>query len=57
VIECLAQSPPAAVINGESVWERDQIAIKGVERIDIVVHDVGSTTEAGPIVGLQTKAS
>lgn len=45
------------VIGGESVWERDQLAIKGVERIDINVHDVGSTTEAGPVVGLQTKAS
>jgi HK97 family phage major capsid protein len=47
----------SATIGGQSVWERDQIAIKGVERIDINVHDVGSTTEAGPVVGLQTKAS
>jgi len=43
----------STVINGESVWERDQLAIKGVERIDINVHDVGDATDAGPVVGLQ----
>lgn len=32
----------------------DQIAVKGTERLDIVVHDVGTTTTAGPIVGLQS---
>lgn len=32
----------------------DQIAVKGTERLDIVVHDVGNTTTAGPIVALQT---
>jgi HK97 family phage major capsid protein len=43
----------STVISGQSVWERDQLAIKGVERIDIVVHDVGDATDAGPVVGLQ----
>ena len=43
-----------ATVGGESVWELDQLAIKGVERLDINVHDVGSTTVAGPICGLQT---
>ena len=43
-----------ATVNGVNVWEVDQLAIKGVERIDINVHDVGNTTTAGPIVGLQT---
>jgi HK97 family phage major capsid protein len=43
-----------ATVNGVNVWEVDQLAIKGVERIDINVHDVGDTTTAGPIVGLQT---
>jgi HK97 family phage major capsid protein len=42
-----------ATINGENVWELDQLAIKGVERLDINVHDVGSTSVAGPICGLQ----
>lgn len=32
--------------------DTDQIGIRGTERFDIVVHDVGSTTAAGPIVGL-----
>ena len=43
-----------ATVNGENVWELDQLAIKGVERIDINVHDVGTTSVAGPICGLQT---
>lgn len=30
----------------------DQIALKATERVDIVVHDLGSTTVAGPVVGL-----
>ena len=30
----------------------DQIGVKITERVDIVVHDLGSTTEAGPVVGL-----
>ena len=35
-------------------FAEDQIAIKGTERIDIVVHDVGDTTVGGPVVGLVT---
>jgi HK97 family phage major capsid protein len=42
-----------ATVGGENVWELDQLAIKGVERLDINVHDVGSTSVAGPICGLQ----
>jgi HK97 family phage major capsid protein len=42
-----------ATVGGVNVWEVDQLAIKGVERIDINVHDVGSTSVAGPICGLQ----
>jgi len=41
-----------AVIGGTSMFETDQIAIRGIERFDINVHDVGSTTAAGPIVGV-----
>jgi HK97 family phage major capsid protein len=32
--------------------DTDQIGITGTERFDIVNHDVGSTTAAGPIVAL-----
>lgn len=42
-----------ATIGGENVFEQDQIAIRGTERFDIVVHGVGNSTTAGPIVGLQ----
>lgn len=46
-----------ASVGGESVFERDEIAIKGTERFDINVHDVGTSTAAGPVVGLITAAS
>ena len=42
-----------ATVGSVNVWEVDQLAIKGVERIDINVHDVGSTSVAGPMCGLQ----
>lgn len=41
----------------ERYFEYDQIAIKGTERLDIVVHDLGDGTNAGPIVALKTAAS
>jgi len=44
-------------VGGQSVWERDQIAVKGTERFDIKVHDIGTSSDAGAIVGLQTAAS
>jgi len=47
----------SATIGGQSVFENDEMAIRGVERFDINVHDVGSSSAAGPIVGLQTAAS
>jgi HK97 family phage major capsid protein len=37
--------------------DTDQIGIRGTERIDIVNHDVGNTTTAGPIVALLANAS
>jgi len=46
-----------ATVGGESVFERDQVAVRGTERIDINVHDVGTATAAGPVVGLISKAS
>jgi HK97 family phage major capsid protein len=43
-----------ATIGGENVFERNEIAIRGVERIDINVHDAGDASVYGPIVGLKT---
>ncbi len=41
-------------LTDQRYWEEDQIGIKVSERMDIVVHDVGSTTagDTGPIVAL-----
>tara|TARA_R110000751_G_scaffold273379_1_gene374110 strand:+ start:1257 stop:2714 length:1458 start_codon:yes stop_codon:yes gene_type:complete len=47
----------SASVGGQSLWERDQIGVKGTQRFDINVHDIGSATAPGPIVGLETKAS
>jgi len=59
-------------LSPDYVFEYDQIAIRGTERIDINVHDVGGSsaaatgtnpansagsTVAGPVVGLQTYSS
>lgn len=41
----------------ERFFEYDQMAIQGTERFDINVHDLGSTSEAGPIVALKTPGS
>lgn len=43
-----------ASVGGESVFERNQIAVRSTERIDIVVHGYGTSAVSGPIVGLQT---
>lgn len=45
-----------ATVDGVSVFETDEIAIRGTTRFDINVHDVGSSTEAGPIVAIKTAA-
>ena len=42
----------SAYVGSSSMFETDQIAIRGIERFDINVHDVGSTTAVGPVVGL-----
>lgn len=39
-------------VDASRYFEYDQLAIRGTERFDINVHDVGSTTAAGPIVAL-----
>jgi HK97 family phage major capsid protein len=43
-----------ATVAGESVFERYQIAVRGCEMVDLVVHDYGDATNAGPVVGLKT---
>jgi len=43
-----------AMVGGVSVFETDEIAIRGTTRFDINVHDVGDSSDAGPIVALQT---
>jgi hypothetical protein len=30
-----------ASVGGQSMWERNQIGVRGIERFDINVHDVG----------------
>jgi len=47
----------SATINGKNLFESDMGAIRGVERFDINVHDVGTASAAGPVVGLITKAN
>ncbi len=33
-------------------FQSDQIAVRGTERVDIVNHDLGDTSDAGPVVAL-----
>jgi len=44
-----------ATVGGQSLWERDQMAVKGTQRFDINIHDFGSNTVAGPVVGIETQ--
>lgn len=46
-----------ATIGGESVFERNEIAVRGHSRWDVNIHDVGTSAVNGPIVGLQTAGS
>lgn len=52
-----------ATVGGVNAFETDQMFIKGVERFDLNVHDVGNQSataasrQPGPIVGLITAAS
>lgn len=44
-------------LSSDYKFAEDQLAIRGTERFDINVHDVGSTAGPGPIVGLITAGS
>ncbi len=46
-----------ASIGGESVFERNQIAVRGTERFDINIHGCGTASVTGPIVGLATASA
>jgi HK97 family phage major capsid protein len=46
-----------ATVGSTSMFDTDSFAIRGIERFDINVHDVGDATNAGPVVGLITAAS
>ncbi len=43
-----------ATVGGESVFERNEVAVRATERFDINVHDVGDGTTTGPIVAVAT---
>lgn len=43
-----------ATINGESVFERNQIAVRGTERFDISNHGCGTASVVGAVVGIRT---
>lgn len=44
----------SATIGGESVFERNQIAVRGTERFDINNHGCGTASVVGAVVGLRT---
>ena len=44
-------------VDGSYRFANNQISIRGTQRYDINVHDVGNTTTAGPIVGLISAAA
>lgn len=44
-------------ISDQRYFEFDQLAIRGIERVDVVVHSKGTATEAGAIIALKTPAA
>jgi HK97 family phage major capsid protein len=42
-----------ATIGGQNVFERNQIAIRGIERFDVNIHDVGDGVNPGPVTALK----
>lgn len=46
-----------ATIGTKSMFGTDSFAIRGIERFDINVHDLGTASAAGPVVGLILAAS
>ena len=44
-----------ATVGGQSMFERDQMGVRYLERFDINVHDIGTASAAGPIIGFQSQ--
>ena len=42
----------SVAVSTDRYFDTDQIGIKGTERFDINVHDIGDTSNAGPVVAL-----
>lgn len=43
-----------ATVDGVSVFETDEVAIRGTTRFDINVHSIGDASTAGPLAALKT---
>jgi hypothetical protein len=37
----------------QKYWEADQTAFRGIARMDISIHSLGTNSEAGPVVALK----
>ena len=46
-----------ATVGDTSMFDTDSFAIRGIERFDINIHDVGDASNAGPVVGFIQAAS
>lgn len=44
-------------VTDQRYWDTDEIGVKGTERFDVNVHDIGDASDAGPVVGLIGNAS
>lgn len=44
-------------VSDQRYFEMDQLAIRGTQRVDIVCHDLGDGTNAGPLIALKTPGS
>jgi HK97 family phage major capsid protein len=48
----LAERRGITIAQTERYADQDQLAWRGTERVEIVKHDLGDNTTAGPVVGL-----
>lgn len=44
-------------VSDQRYFELDQIGFLGISRFDINVHDTGTASESGPLIGLETPGS
>jgi HK97 family phage major capsid protein len=52
-----ARSDIEVDVSKDKYWSTDQIGVRGKERFDIINHDVGDATNAGPVVGMYGKSA